>query len=262
MTGPATTGGEMSSGKTDYKQSVRVATTANITLSGAQTIDGVSVVAGDRVLVKNQSSGANNGIWVCKAGAWARALDANKNNEMTSGMQVHVSEGTVNANTQWHLTTNDPITLGTTALAFAQSGGGISAAGAAALNAFLLTCGGATLGAPSAEAADARTVAVQLKDHLGADMAARTAVMAYVSTDATGDAPGDGALTIALTAGTDGALIGTDESGTWFVSEVDGDLDIVLTDAADGAATVYLHIVLPTGARVASAAIAFADDTP
>jgi hypothetical protein len=60
----------------DVKASVLVATTANITLSGAQTIDGVSVVAGDRVLVKDQTTQADNGIYVAATGAWARSADA------------------------------------------------------------------------------------------------------------------------------------------------------------------------------------------
>lgn len=107
-----------------FKDPVRVATTANITLSGAQTIDGVSVIAGDRVLVKAQTTGANNGIYVCASGAWSRATDADSSAEMKSGTACFVDEGTANADTQWLLTTNDPITLGTTALVFTQFGGG------------------------------------------------------------------------------------------------------------------------------------------
>jgi hypothetical protein len=115
----------------DIKESVRAATTANITLSGAQTIDGVSVVAGDRVLVKNQSTGSENGIYVASASGWSRADDANSNAEVTAGMFTFVAEGTVNADSGWVLTTNDTITLGTTALAFAQfSGAGQITAGA------------------------------------------------------------------------------------------------------------------------------------
>lgn len=108
----------------DFKASVRVATTANITLSGTQTIDGVSVIAGDRVLVKNQSTGSQNGIYVCDAGAWSRAADADSSSEVTAGMFVPVAEGTTNGDTSWLLTTNDPITLGTTSLTFAQIGTG------------------------------------------------------------------------------------------------------------------------------------------
>lgn len=110
----------------DWKQSVRVATTANITLSGLQTIDGVSVQAGDRVLVKNQSTAAQNGIYVAASGAWTRATDADSDAEVTSGMAVMVTEGTTQGDTQWVLTTNDPITLGTTALSFSQIGASTS----------------------------------------------------------------------------------------------------------------------------------------
>jgi hypothetical protein len=108
------------SGIGDWKQSVRAATTANITLSGAQTIDGVSVIAGDRVLVKNQSTGSQNGIYVAAAGAWSRATDADASAEVTSGLTVVVEEGTVAANKIYLLTTTNPITLGSTTLTFTQ----------------------------------------------------------------------------------------------------------------------------------------------
>jgi hypothetical protein len=107
----------------DVKQSVRAATTASITLSGEQTIDGVSVVAGDRVLVKNQSTGSQNGIYVCAAGSWSRATDADSDAEVTPGLFTFVEEGTANADSGWVLTTNGSITVGTTSLAFAQFSG-------------------------------------------------------------------------------------------------------------------------------------------
>lgn len=102
----------------DFKQSVRVATTANITLSGTQTIDGVAVIAGDRVLAKNQTAQADRGIYVCASGAWSRSSDADVSAEVTSGMFVFVEEGTANAGAGFLLTTANPITLGVTALAF------------------------------------------------------------------------------------------------------------------------------------------------
>lgn len=115
----------------DVKASVRAATTANITLSGTQTIDGVAVIAGDRVLVKDQSTGANNGIYVVAAGAWARSADADSNAEVTSGLYTFVEEGTANADAGFILTTNNPITVGTTALVFTQfTGAGQISAGA------------------------------------------------------------------------------------------------------------------------------------
>lgn len=118
----------------DVKQSVRVATTTNLlTLFGLLTIDGVTLVAGDRVLVKDQTGAQQpfNGIYVVSAGSWSRATDADSSAEVTAGMFTFVTEGTANADSGWVLTTNDTITLDTTALTFAQfSGAGQITAGA------------------------------------------------------------------------------------------------------------------------------------
>lgn len=104
----------------DWKPSVRAATTANITLSGTQTVDGVSLIAGNRVLVKNQTDAEDNGIYVVASGSWARSADSNTDAEVTSGLAVWVTEGSANSDSGWVLTTNDPITLGTTELSFTQ----------------------------------------------------------------------------------------------------------------------------------------------
>ena len=109
---------------TDWKTSVRAATTANITLSGLQTIDGISVLAGERVLVKNQTTGTENGLYNAASGAWTRTTDADAAAEVTAGLSVMVEEGTTQADSQWRLTTDGAITLGTTALTFAQIGAG------------------------------------------------------------------------------------------------------------------------------------------
>ena len=116
----------------DVKDSVRVATTGNITLSGTQTIDGISLSAGDRVLVKDQSTGSENGIYdVVSGGSWTRSADANASAEVTSGMFTFVEEGTSNADGGFVLTTDGTITLGTTSLSFTQfSGAGSVTAGA------------------------------------------------------------------------------------------------------------------------------------
>lgn len=81
------------------KQAVRVATTADITLSAPQTIDGVSVIAGDRVLVKDQSTTSQNGIYVVAAGAWSRSTDFDNITPIDeiNGAWVGVQEGTANA---------------------------------------------------------------------------------------------------------------------------------------------------------------------
>lgn len=115
----------------DVKASCRAVATSNITLSGTQTIDGVAVVAGDRVLVTGQTTGSANGIYVVAASSWLRAADADSSAEVTAGLFVFVTEGTSFGDTGWVLTSNDAITLGTTALTFSQfSGPSVLLAGA------------------------------------------------------------------------------------------------------------------------------------
>lgn len=106
-----------------WKNSVKVATTANITLSNTQTIDGIAVVAGDRVLVKDQSTAPTNGIYVVAAGAWTRATDFDDSVEVTSGAAIPVEQGTTNGDSVQILTTDTAITIGTTSLAFTRLGG-------------------------------------------------------------------------------------------------------------------------------------------
>jgi hypothetical protein len=110
----------------DFKESVQVATTASITLSGLQAIDGYTTLAGDRVLVKNQSTASANGIYVAASGTWVRSADAASTGQVSSGMITYVENGTTNAGTQWVLQTTGSITVGTTALSFVQFSGASS----------------------------------------------------------------------------------------------------------------------------------------
>ncbi len=105
-----------------WKQRVRVATTANGALATAfangQTVDGVTLATGDRILLKNQTTGSENGIYVVAAsGAPARSSDADTGDELVNAT-VEVSEGTANADLQFTCSTNAPITVGSTALVF------------------------------------------------------------------------------------------------------------------------------------------------
>lgn len=131
----------------DWKPSVRVATAAalpaytrvgNVLTGNANgalaAVDGVTLVVGNRLLVKNGAAGADNGIYVVTTVGdgsnpfvLTRATDADTSAEVTSGVLVAVSEGTANASTVWMLTTSDAITLNTTALTFTQVGGDINA---------------------------------------------------------------------------------------------------------------------------------------
>jgi hypothetical protein len=115
-----------------WKQPARAATTANIAnlLTGApNTVDGVTLVANDRVLVKNQTTQSGNGIYTVTTvgtganGVWARASDMDVAAEFPNA-SVYVAEGTTQADTNWTVTTNAPVTVGTTAIVWAQVGTG------------------------------------------------------------------------------------------------------------------------------------------
>lgn len=107
------------SGSIAIKVPCRVATTANIVLSGLQTIDGVALAAADRVLVKNQTTGSENGIYIAATGTWTRSPDFDGSRDVAKGTLVGATDGTVAAGQLFTVTTADPITIGTTALTFA-----------------------------------------------------------------------------------------------------------------------------------------------
>jgi len=129
------------------KQAVKCATTANITLSGLQTIDTYTTLAGDRVLVKNQSASAENGIYVAASGAWTRATDMDVWSEVPGAYTV-ILFGSSNANTSWVCTAADSGTIGVTAMPWVQfSGSGVYYAGTGlslASNTFSITNTGVT----------------------------------------------------------------------------------------------------------------------
>jgi hypothetical protein len=113
----------------DYKQAVRAITISNVTLSGGapNIVDGVTLSLNDRILVSGQSTGSQNGLYFVTTlgtgsnGTWQRTSDSNATGEIEAGMIVMVTEGTVYKDTQWKLTTNNPIVIGTTALTFEQN---------------------------------------------------------------------------------------------------------------------------------------------
>ena len=115
---------------TVVKKPCRVATTGNNTapvLIGTQ-VDGVTIVVGDRVLYKNQTTVRDNGIYVCTnvvgiLATMERAEDFDEDSEVKSGVQVAIEEGTIHADEAWQLTTNNPIVVGTTALTWVKISG-------------------------------------------------------------------------------------------------------------------------------------------
>lgn len=117
-----------------WKAPVRVATTANGTLAtdfeNGDSIDGVTLATNDRILIKNQSTAADNGIYIVQAsGAPARAADADTNGELAPGTAVTVTEGTANADKTFLIISDAAITIGTTAQTWGQLGGGSSYTG-------------------------------------------------------------------------------------------------------------------------------------
>jgi hypothetical protein len=129
----------------DYKQATRVITVANVTLSGGapSQVDGVNLSLNDRVLVTGQTNRAQNGIYEVSTvgsganGTWVRSGDTNTTGELLAGTIVMVTEGLIYADTQWKLTTNDPITIGVSELVFEQNSafafGNVNANGTAVL---------------------------------------------------------------------------------------------------------------------------------
>lgn len=217
----------------DVHGSVRAATTGPVDLStdleNGDELDGVTLATGNRVLVKNQSTGSENGIYVVQAsGAAVRATDADENAEVTAGFFVFVEEGSTNADSGWVLTTNNPITVNLTALSFAQfSGAGQVVAGAA------LTKSGNTLDVAVDNATiEINSDALRIKDGgVGAAKLAASAVDLSTSV-ATGTLPvskgGTGVATftagfVKSTGGTD-AL--TTSSTVALGSEVSGTLPV------------------------------------
>ena len=197
----------------DPKQSVKAASTANIaTLSGTMTVDGIALIAGDRILVKDQTTSSQNGVYVVAAGAWTRATDTDTWSELISAY-LFVEQGTVNAEVGYISTVDAGGTLGSTAVTFAQfSGAGQVVAG----NGLTKTGNALDVGAGAgiAVAADSVALAGQaLAVHnlatngLVARTAANTIVARSVATSGTGISVTNGdavagnptlALTVAL----------------------------------------------------------------
>ncbi|MBZ9807706.1 hypothetical protein [Mesorhizobium sp. ESP-6-2] len=167
------------SSSTAIKGPCRVATTGNITFSGVQTIDGVSVVTGDRVLVKDQTTASQNGIYVADTGVWRRAKDFSNNRDVRKGARVFVTDGTVAADTIWAVATDNPIVIGTSSISFIN----VSAIGAQPLDADLTAIAALTT-TPFGRSLLTKTAAEDVRDVLDTApyVATRTALAALNAT--------------------------------------------------------------------------------
>ncbi|MER8793973.1 hypothetical protein NKH75_07160 [Mesorhizobium sp. M0984] len=180
MARPATAAVRLLTGE---REPVRLATTGNITLYGLQTIDGVLTEVGDRVLVKDQTSGAQNGIYTASAGTWYRAADARSSREMQKGTTVHVQLGTANASRVYAFATDEPV-IGTSAISLTYYlsgdtlGDALDAASEATASA---TAAAASESAAATSATNASTSATNASN----SASAASASAADASTDAT-----------------------------------------------------------------------------
>ena len=159
-----------------FKDAVRVASTANITLTApGATIDGVTMAVNDRFLVKDQTTGAQKGIYVWNGAAVAatRALDADTGTELRPGTTVFVTEGTVNADKQFVITSDVAIVIGTTDQTWSAFGGGTTYTGSNGVNlvgndfrGVVAGSGGLTVG-PSGFAIDTAIVSRKISGSMG-----------------------------------------------------------------------------------------------
>jgi hypothetical protein len=139
-----------------WKDNVRLASTANLNLMALTAIDGVTPAVGDRILAKNQTTPSENGIYIAATSGWSRSPDATAGTDILQAA-VFVSEGTTQADTAWVMTTNAPITIGTTPLTWAQFGAGaVYSAG----NGLTLTANQFAVGAGTGIVVSAGTTAV------------------------------------------------------------------------------------------------------
>lgn len=139
------------------KDAVRMASTGNLALTGLQTVDGIAGAANDRLLVKNQTAGAENGIYVMQTGAWTRAPDQNAPGEYRTGDFVFVEFGASQAATNWTVSTTGTITIGTTPVTWTQVG---AAASYVAGNGLTLTGNTFAVGAGTGIVVSAGTTAI------------------------------------------------------------------------------------------------------
>lgn len=153
------------------KAPCRVATTANITLSGLQTIDGVTVVDDDRVLVKNQTTGSENGIYTASSGNWTRTRDFDGAYDIVTGTRVFVTLGTVNASSEYYVSTTGTITVDSTSIAFSAMPAGNIAANMAAAAASATAAANSESAAATSEtnAAASATAAANSAASIGAN---------------------------------------------------------------------------------------------
>ena len=222
------------SGYLAYKAPCRVATTANITLSGTQTIDGIAVVADDRVLVKDQTTTTENGIYVCSSGTWTRATDFDGSYDFKSGSLVFVTSGTVSAAKNFYCTASaDPPVIGTSTISFTSLGGG--GTGDASTNTSTSVDSEIALFSSTAGKTLKRASTTGLLKAASGVIAAATAGTDYYAPSGTDVAVADGGTGASTAAGAATNLgLGTGDSPQFTAVNIGAATDTTITRAAAG----------------------------
>lgn len=245
---------------TAVKAPCRVATTANIALSGLQTIDGITLVADDRVLVKNQSTGSENGIYSASSGNWTRTRDFDGSYDIVSGTRVFVTLGTANAGSEFYVSTTGAITVGTTSITISQMPAGLiasyvsaAAASATAASGSATAASGSASSASSSASAAAASAVTAAASALGFAPPASFKNLSIKTTSTTTFAVvadfitvtnGSSYLTLAFSATCDMAVngaanrldTGSIASGTWYavwaIAKSDGTTGVLASTSA------------------------------
>jgi hypothetical protein len=249
------------------KGAVKCATTANITLLGLQTIDGYSVLAGNRVLVKNQSNTPDNGIYVAASGAWTRSTDMDVWAEVPGAYTV-VTNGSVNGNTSWVSTSAETGTIGVTPITFVQFSGISNYYAGTGLtlssNTFSITNTGVTAGSYGS-ASQSLTATVNAQGQLTA-LSAQAIAISNSQVSGLGTMSTQNASSVAITGGSiDGTTIGATTASTIVGTTITANLQFNgsgagLTGTASGlsiggnAATATLATSATTSTNIAGGA--------
>lgn len=226
------------------KAPCRVATTANITLSGLQSIDGVTVVAGDRVLVKNQTTTTENGVYEASASAWVRAADFDGSLDVVGGTLLGVNTGTANADSYWRVVGDGEKLPGTDAITFYS----IDLLAAAAAAAADVSADAASASATAADASADAAAASALAADASADAAAASEAV-IIAALLSGGAFTDTTVAAAITAG-----LAATADGSFFIATGD-DIDEV-RQYKDVAGVATLIFSLPKTAVLTDAVAA------
>ena len=241
------------------KAACQCATTTNITLSGLQTIDGYTTLAGDRVLVKNQTSSANNGIYIASTGSWTRSSDMNTWSEVPGAYTV-ILNGTTNIDTGWVCTASSTGTIGTTPITWVQfsnvntytAGTGLTLAS----NQFSITNTGVTAGSYGS-ASQTLSATVNAQGQLSA-LSAQNIAIANTQVSGLGTLSTQNANSVAITGGSiNGTTIGASSASTGVFTTLSGTTITATTQfSGSGAGLTGTATSLNIGGNAATATYA------